>query len=189
MARKILLLAVCILSATFSYGQCKYKTKGGLVKLYEKNTSLDIEAITMPKMLFDKYFVAAGNTFIKTVSGEYYYMVPFTRSYSAKFEIDETTPLVFFLDNGEQLKLFPPQNVEGKSIVTKFTIYLYYKISKEQVEILATKNIEYLRIYVLSEKEMENTFQDELGTYFEFQIMSDKYKDNVFDGANCILQY
>ena len=188
MKKIILFILVCFVSSTFVHGQCKVKDKGAYLKGIEKRIPIEIDFITKPRVLFDKYFVAATNTFAKTTDGEYYFIIPFGRAYSSKFELNEDTPIIFYLEDGEELSLNPDGNIEGKMVLTTFSIFLYYKISKEQVEKLATKNIISLRIYFISEKEIADTFEDDLGRYYEFEIHSDKYRTNVFDAANCILQ-
>ncbi|MCJ7446178.1 MAG: hypothetical protein MUO72_00640 [Bacteroidales bacterium] len=189
MIKKILLVAICLFSSAVVNSQCKFVSKGSLIRMYEKRVPVDIEILVKPKVLFNKYFVAASNTFIETTDGQYFFVIPFSRTYSPKFEVYEDTPIIFYLEDGNELKLNPPENIEGRMLnLTTFNIFLYYKITREQIDKLSSTNILYLRLYVISEKEIENTFEDELGKYFEFEIKSDKYKDNVMDLANCILQ-
>ena len=189
MKRNILLL-LCLIFSTVAYSQCKIKTKGSLIKAFEKKVPIDIDILIKPKILFDKYTTVATNTFVKTTDGNYYLIIPYTRAYSARFEANQDTPIIFYLENSDQLTLKPSQEIDGKMILTKYMIFLYYNITRAQIEKLATSNIVSLRIYFIAEhEEIANTYKDDLGRYFEYEILSEKYRTNLLEAANCILQY
>ena len=191
MTKKILIILICLLSSTMVYSQCKIKTKGKIFKFINKNVPIEIKLMTESKPIFDKYYTSAGGTFAIATDNEYYFIVSFMRGlYSVSFSANEKTPIIFYLDNGEELSLFPNANITGKRIgLQHYLLVPYYKITKENIERFATNSIISVRIYFIAEKEIENSFEDDLGRYFEFDIKWSKYQNNVFDAANCILQH
>ena len=186
--KKNILLAICLILSTIAYSQCKIKTKGSILKAYEKRVPIDIDLMTKPKILFDKYMTVAVSTFAKTTDGNYYLIIPFTRAYSVRFEANQDTPIIFYLEDGDQVSLNPTEDIDGKMFVTKYNIFLFYKITREQIGKLATNNIVSLRIYFIAEKEIANSYEDDLGRYLEYEILSENNRTNIFDAANCILQ-
>ncbi len=188
MTNKILLIIVFLVSSTVIYGQCKIKTKGSIVKLIERRVPIDVEKLTKPKVLFDKYFTVATCSFVKSTSGDHYLVIPFSRAHSARFNISENTPLKCYLEEGVTVSLDPPELIEGKMVITTLQIFLYYKVSEFQIDELAKNHIVNMRIYFMSEKDISNTFEDDLGRYFEFEILSENNKAHLLDAANCILQ-
>jgi len=190
MKRLLILVLSVILSNGFIFSQCKMLTKPKHIKRLEKVIPLEIETATKYKILFDKYYTVANISYCKTIDGNYFCLVPFTRAYSSRFEVFEDQPIVFYLENGEEVTLHPVVNIDGRMIgLTKYNILLYYKASREQLEKLASNFPVSLKIYFLAEKEISNSYMDDIGTYFEYELHSNKYRNNVFDGANCILQY
>ncbi len=189
MTKKILLIAMLLITSTLVYSQCKVKTKGMRFSIVKHRVPLEIELITKPTMLFKKNSISADNFFAKTTDGEYYFIISYWRHHGKRHELHKETPGIFYLEDGEELTLKPEGEIKGVKTISTFNIYIYYKITKEQIKKLASNNILSLRIYFRSEKDIRNTFEDDLGRYFEVEIHSDKNKAYVIDAANCILQH
>ena len=187
--KKIFLIVIFLIPSTFAFAQCKIKSKGALFNTYQKNIPKEIDIITKPKVIIAKYLTSGFSAFVKSTDGDFYWVLPLTRNHGKIFFVNEETPTILYLEDGGLVTLNPPNKILGERAVFKFRIYLFYKITREQVEKLATYNIQRLRIYYIAEKEIANTYEDDLGRYFEIEIHSNQFKNNIFDAANCILQY
>ncbi|MDN5201351.1 hypothetical protein QQ008_08260 [Fulvivirgaceae bacterium BMA10] len=172
------------------FGQeCKFvKNKKKLQKYFQ---AINIEKMTKPKVLFDKWNKVASSSFIKTDQG-FLWSIFLMRGYSARFEIFENNPIIVQFENGSIVKLYPNSFTEGKFPVlalTTFTINPLYKIDKDQIDMFSSNRIKNIRVYFTSEKVLsENRSEDDLGTYFEYEILSERYQSNCITPANCILQ-
>ncbi|MDN5204523.1 hypothetical protein QQ008_24235 [Fulvivirgaceae bacterium BMA10] len=150
----------------------------------------EIIKITKPKTLFDKFYKTAATHFVKTSNG-YLMGLHLRRSHSAKFEILDDNPLIIQFENGKILMLYPRSFTEGRFIGLSLTYFIvpFYKITEEDLEVLVSNKIENIRIYFTSDKvSPSNRIEDDLGTYFQYDILSEKYKSNCMIPANCIVQ-
>ena len=189
MKKNILLIAIFLIPSTFAFAQCKIKSKGAVFNTYQKKIiPEEIDFITKRKVIIAKYLTSGFSTFVKSTDGNFYWVLALTRNHGKNFFVNEETPTVLYLEDGELVTLNPPNKILGERAMFKFYITLFYKITREQVEKLATYNIQRLRIYYIAEKEIANTYEDDLGRYFEIKIHSNQFKNAVFDAANCILQ-
>ena len=187
--KKTILLAILVLAVLFTNGQCKY-TKKGVIKFLNKRFTTSIHTMTRSYSIFSKLSNSASGAFMINENNEYYFVINLLRSYSSKFEILEGNKLVIGFENNIDLQLTSSENVESKNagISLNHFIWAIYKVNKEQLGIFAENPIFNVKIYFVSEKEIANTFEDDDGTFFEFEILSEKKKSNLIEPANCILQ-
>ena len=189
--KKIFLLSIAIYILPFTIqGQCKFKSSGPVFTLLNKHSDVAAKSITKPRIIFDKFSVAASQFFIKSNDEKDYFGFSFFRSYSAKFEVLSDSPLIMNLEGGQSVKLLPTTNYEGRRpglSITHFQIIPVYTINKEQIELLVNNKISNIRFYLVSEADIANTEVDEIGRYFDFEINSDKFKNNLQSSADCFL--
>ncbi len=189
LSRFMIMLAVVLVGTGTVYGQkCKYSKKE-IKKVGKDLEGETILNVTEPRVIFSKFSQGATAMFIKSDKG-YYFGMFFVREMGAKMEILPDNPIVFKFDDDTILKLDPGQDYarRHKLPLTTFNIKPFYTITEEQIKLFADRKIKNVKIYFTSEKvKDEKSEKDELGTYFEFEVQSDRYQANCQAGARCIL--
>ena len=188
--KKIILLIFLLSTFSFAYGQCKYAKKNS-IKVVNKQLTTEIQKMSRLKIIFKKFSNMSQAGFFINENQEYFFALALVRSFSSKFEILEDQKLIINFENNIDLTLNSGFNVESKMPGLAFDsqfVWAAYKIDKEQIKIFTENPLFNLKIYFVSEKEISNTFSDEDGTYFEFEVLSDKFKSNLIKPAGCILQ-
>lgn len=187
----ILLIGLCVVYSANVDAQCKIQTK--IKKAYmrvavSEDCKVEIEYATKPRAIFSKYGVGATYSFIKS-GEEYYLFYNQYRGYSSRYEILENNSIVLIFEEGEPLSLYPCGNFSGKMRgLTTYNIACYYKITREELQIIADNKVEMVLIHISSDQEISNTQVDEDGTvFFEYVIRSDNYAENAPTSAACIL--
>jgi len=191
MKAQILLIALLFVSS-FSYCQkCEYRNHSEKKRVSKDLNEEQNIRLSKPKVLFSKYAKNATSYFVKTETG-YFWSIIFNRGYSARFEIFEENPIIIQFANNNIIKLYAKEITEGKflplSLSTTYQINPYYKVNKEQLEMFTSHEISNVRIYFVSDKVVEKS-EDEMGSYFEFDIQSNSKRKSCMKGANCMLQY
>lgn len=189
--KKSILIVFLVFTVSLTYGQCKYAKKRA-VKFVNKQLTTQIQTMTKPKIIFNKFSNTSSGAFFINENDEYFLALSLVRTnYSAKFEILEKQKLVINFENNIDLTLISFDNVESKTpgiTLSAQLIWAVYEVDKEQIKIFAENPLFNLKIYFVSLKNISNTFEDEDGKYFEFEVKADKYKSNLIEPANCILQ-
>jgi len=184
-----LILLFCLITITCIGQDCKNSKK---MSKKAKKHLVDEEIIkaTNFKVLFKKLTQVAIINFVKSNEG-YYLSMQLSREYGRRIDIMKENPLIVQFKNDSIITLYP-----NKSILGKFSIPVtvefnkpFYKVSPEQLELFASQPIGYVKIYFTSEKVSENKRGiDNIGTFFDYEILNERYQANLIDLANCILQ-
>ncbi len=184
-----LFLLLFLISMTCMSQNCKYPkkmSKKAKKHLVEEN----ILKATQFRTLFSKFSHAAATNLVKSDKG-YYLSLIFNRDMGRRVDILDTNPLVFQFKNDSVLILYPDRSNFGKFTipVTLEVNKPFYKISPTQLEQLATQDIIHVKIYFTSDKVREEKLgTDDLGTFFDYEILNERYQSNLIEAANCILQ-
>lgn len=185
---KIVLL-FCLVSLTCMGQKCKYSKK--MVRKASKHlVNEKVLKATKFRYLFSKFSNAAGTSIIKSNKGNYLALV-LTREFGRRIDIMKDNPVIIQFQNNEVIKLYPDRSTPGKFTlpVTTEINRGYYKLDTDQLKVLAAQSIVHVKVYFTSDKvSEEKSGKDDLGTFFDYEILSDRYQSNLIDGANCMLQ-
>lgn len=191
-----------LLSLTFlniGYSQCKYKGVPGKLKRYFVSDSKPKpDVATSQYLLFDRVYFSGSIGFAKT-GDQYYVCLYMARHLSKRFDVHSTNLLRLTTSSGQEIEVFPTGDYSGKRLMNWYGIGCYYKLSKKQLEILATENLESLQLYFYSEHEMDRTHEKEGdgggwqkdadgNNYFKHFIEADAKKEKCRMAATCMLQ-
>ncbi len=168
--------------------KCKYSKK--VLKRAKKHISKEVIKSTKPRAMFSKFSQAASTSFIRS-NNEYYLGLVLVREFGARVDIMDNNPLVFQFKNDSIIVLYPDKSTPGKFTlpVTTEINKPYYKINREQLDLFASQPIVHVKVYFTSDKVADSKRGvDDLGTFFDFEILNDRYQSNCIESANCILQ-
>jgi len=187
---KLLLVLIFCLVASIAIAQdCKYSKK--IVKKAKKHLVDDeVEKATKFRYLFSKFSQAAGTSIVKSDKAHYLNLV-LSREMGRRIDINKDDPLVIQFKDNQVLTLYPDRDTPGKFTlpVTTEVSRAYYILSKEQLEIFAAQSISHLKVYFTSEKVSEGKYgEDDLGKFFDYEVLKERYQTNLIEAANCMLQ-
>ncbi|WP_394747748.1 hypothetical protein [Spongiimicrobium salis] len=182
------ILLFFFVSIVCSGQNCKYSKK--VAKKAKKQLSEEIVKATKPKALFSKFSQAASASFIKSNKG-YYLGLVLAREFGARVDIMKNNPLLVQFQNDSIVTLYPGKDTPGKFTlpVTTEINKPYYKITEEQLELFSSQRIRHIKVYFTSDKVAKNNRgEDDLGTFFDFEVLKERYQSNCIAPANCLLQ-
>ena len=183
-----IILALCL--CTISFGQkCKYSEK----RVRKANKHFEDEKIikaTKLKPLFSKFSQAASANFAK--SEEHYYLsLVLVRELGRRIDILKDNPLIVRFQDDSIITLYPDKTLLGKFTlpVTTEINRPYYGASPEQMQLFASQPVAYVKVYFSSDKVSEEKMgQDELGTFFDYEILNKNLQASLMEPAACIIQ-
>jgi len=184
-----LLVLTFLVSMTCMSQNCKNSkkmSKKAKKHLVEEN----ILKATPMRSLFSKFSHGAATNLVKSDKG-YYLSLLFNRDMGRRVDILDTDPIVFQFKNDSVIIVYPDRSHFGKFTVpvTLEVNKPFYKISAKQLEQLATQAIIHVKIYFTSDKvPEEKRGKDDIGTFFDYEILSERYQSSLIEAANCILQ-
>jgi len=168
---------------------CKYSKK--MLKKAKKHLVEEkIIKATKPKAMFKKFSQAAGFNFVKSDVG-YYLSLMLVREFGRRIDIMDNNPLVVQFKNDSIVILYPNRSTPGKFTlpVTTEINKPFYKVNLAQLELFASQPIFHVKVYFTSDIVPEGKRGvDDLGTFFDYEILNDRYQSNCIESANCILQ-
>ena len=185
---KIVLL-FCLASIACMGQNCK-NSKKATKKAKKHLVDEEVIKATKPRLMFSKFSKGAFANFAKSDQGSYLALV-FGREFGKRMDIMTDNPLVIQFKNDSIIKLYPDRPSIGKFTlpVTTEVNKPFYKVSDDQLELFASQPIRYVKIYFTSDKVPENNRGiDDLGTFFDFEILNERYQSNLIEAANCMLQ-
>ncbi|MEM7381637.1 MAG: hypothetical protein AAF361_10635 [Bacteroidota bacterium] len=186
--RNAIFLMVLMLSASAGLAQkCKYSSKS-IRKANKHFTEEKIIQGTKLKPMFSKFSQAASGYFVKSEEN-YYLALILVRELGRRIDILKDNPMVIQLANDEILTLYPDRDLPGKFTlpVTTEINRPFYKVSSEELELLASNPIAHVKIYFSSDKVSEEKLgRDDLGTFFDYEILSERLQANLQEPAQCI---
>jgi len=171
----------------FSFGQCKIQKTN---KKLNKHIDSVLVLNSKPKTLFNKYSRTCAGFFAKDIKNNYYLALYFYRG-ARRVDIFPDTPVFINLENETVIELLTVNYTESKMYgisVVDTVIKPYYSVSKEQLHQFEESPVQFIRIYFNSEQDITDTYVDEIGRYYEFEVKADKYQDNLQSCATSILQ-
>ncbi len=174
----------------FSYGQnCKNFKKG--VKRAKKHfPDKEILSATKQRHLFSKFSQAASTYLVKSENSKYLALI-LVRELGRRIDLLDTNPIILQFENDEVLTLYPEKSSLGKFTLPATTEInrQFYTITDAQLEQLSSQQINQVKIYFTSEKVSEEKRSvDDLGMFFDYEILNERYKANLMEPALCILQ-
>ena len=184
----LIIVIFCVIS-TMSYGQnCKNFKKG--IKRAEKHLG-DKEYISATKQrrMFSKFSQAVTTYFVKSEANTYLAIL-FVREMGRRIDLLDKDPIILQFENGELLTLYPEKSSLGKFTlpVTTEINHQFYVVSNDQLKQIASQQIDHVRIYFTSDKVAEQKYSvDDLGAFFDYEILNERYKANLMEPANCML--
>jgi hypothetical protein len=182
-----LILVIILLSITsIINAQCK------IIKINENTTS------TKSALLGDGN--SAAYISILKIDSIYLMYIDYERGMVNGMEINDTTPLIFYFDSLEKLIIYPvsksvtqmisdfilPGELIINAIIGAKEIKVHYKISKEQLEILAVNVPNDIRLYYITEKKPRYT--DNYGNYWNLMKFEWHYKKRLVDILQCAIK-
>ena len=187
--KRIVLLFFFLASMFCSAQKCKYSKK--MVKKAGKHLVDDtVLKATKFRYLFSKFSNAAGTSLIKSESG-YYLALVLSREFGRRIDIMDDNPVIIQLTNDELIKLYPDRSTPGKFTlpITTEINRAYYKLNEDQIKQLSIQPVMHIKVYFTSDKvSEEKSGEDDLGTFFDYEILSDRYQTNLIEPAKCILK-
>lgn len=184
-----LVLSLLLICTICHAQKCKYSSKS--VKKGNKHfTNEKIVQGTKLKPMFSKFSQAASCYFVKS-SENYYLALVLVREFGKRIDILEDNPLIIQFEDNELITLYPDRSLPGKFTLPATTEISkpFYKVTLEQLELLSAQPISYVKIYFSSDKVSEEKVgQDELGTFFDYEILNDNFQSNLMEPAKCIVQ-
>ncbi|WP_430966485.1 hypothetical protein [Spongiimicrobium sp. 2-473A-2-J] len=184
-----LLLLFCLFSL-YATGQ-KCKTSSKMARKAAKHlTEEKIIKATKLQPIFSKFSQAAGATLIQSDKG-FYLRLQLVRELGRRIHIMSDNPLVFQLTNEARVTLYPDRDHPGKFNLPATTEINrpFYRVTEEQLKELATSPIQYVKVYFTSDKVAEDKRgKDDLGIFFDYEILNDNFQSNLLEAAICMLQ-
>jgi len=185
---KIIVL-FCLVSMICTGQKCK-NSKRTFKRAKKHLIEDEIIKATKFRVLFSKFSKAATVNFVKSDKG-YYLSLMFGREFGARVDIMDDNPLVVQFINDSIMTIYPDRSTPGKFTlpVTMEVNKPFYKVDHKQLELFASQPIHYVKIYFTSDKVSEkNRGLDDSGTFFDFEILNERFQSNLLDAANCMLQ-
>ena len=182
-------LLLCLFSLVCLGQKCKESSKmARKAAKYLKEEKVLKASKVQP--LFSKFSQAASANFVKSEKG-YYLRLQLVRELGRRIHIMEGNPLVFQLRDNSLITLYPDKDQPGKFNLPATTEINrpFYRVSEEQLKQLATNPIQYLKVYFTSEKvSEEKSSTDDLGTFFDYEILNENFQANLLEPAACMLK-
>ncbi len=184
-----MVLLFCLVSMTCMSQKCKNSKK--MHRRAQKHfVEEKIEKATKPKPMFSKFSQAGSSTFVRSTNN-YYLGFVLAREFGRRIDIMDDNPLVIQFKNDSIITLYPNRSVLGKFSlpVTIEVNRPFYKVSRKQLELFALQPILHVKVYFTSDKvSEEKRGVDDLGTFFDYEILNKNFQSNCINTANCILQ-
>ena len=184
-----LLVVFCFATMLCTGQKCKNFKKG--VKRAKKHfVDKEIEGATKQRTLFSKFSQAVATYLVKSDESKYLAIV-FVRELGRRIDLLDKDPIVLQFENGELLTLYAEKSSIGKFTlpVTTEINHQFYTITDEQLKQLASQPINHVKIYFTSDKVSdEKRSINDLGSFFDYEILNDRYKSNLIEAATCIYQ-
>ncbi len=188
-------LATVLLFAFFSMlcaGQnCNYSKK----MLKQANKHFEEEKIlkaTNIEILAKSFTTNILTHFLKS-ENDHYLSLSLVRGGRRSFLINlkDTNPIVLRFENDSTITLYPnllipPSNMGFSQAISR----AYYKLSKENLELLSSNRILYSKIYFSSDSDFSsqrNVSTDDLGTFMQFEIEKKDRQTSCIQNVKCIL--
>ncbi|MEK6154077.1 hypothetical protein WIW50_12480 [Flavobacteriaceae bacterium 3-367] len=187
--RSGLILMFCLFSLLTMGQKCKTSQKMAR-KAAKHLTEEKIIRATKLQPIFSKFSQAAGASLIQSDKG-YYLRLQLVRELGRRIHIMADNPLVFLLTNENQVALYPDRDHPGKFNLPATTEINrpFYKVTEEQLQQLATSPIQYVKVYFTSDKVSEDKRGiDDLGIFFDYEILNDNFQSNLLEAATCMLR-
>ncbi len=145
---------------------------------------------TKLKPLFSKFSQAASANFARSEEG-YYLSLVLVRELGRRIDIMKDNPLIVRFENDSVVTLYPDRTLLGKFTlpVTTEINRPYYEVSPEQLQLFVSHPVAYVKVYFSSDKVSEEKMgQDDLGTFFDYEILNDRLQASLMEPAKCISQ-
>lgn len=166
--------------------RCKIKSVNGQTQKIFNSLELQVDVMTN-YCLFKKN----NSSHIMMLQGgsNYYVFLTILRGPTRNFVITTYDSLVLFLSNGEKIVLSPCGNFGAyyKALVYTSEINCAYKIEKEQLKILAGKEVDMVSVHYTSKSKLSGSQIDQDGKLSLDYEVSKMYKTNIGNLAQCIL--
>lgn len=182
-------LLLCLFALICSGQKCKESSK--MARKAAKYLK-DEKVVKASKMvqLFSKFSQAASANLVQTDKG-YYLRLQLIRELGRRIHIMADNPLVFQLRSGEMITLYPDKDQPGKFNLPATTEINrpFYKVTEPDLKLLTTSPIQHLKVYFTSDKvPEEKKSTDELGVFFDYEILSENLQENLIEPAMCMLK-
>jgi hypothetical protein len=172
--------------------QCKFKK---IKKYYHKSIksedcNIKPDISTKIKKILDKPFEVVSITSMVKSGKDYYLYFFIARNSSSKFEIHKNNSLVLMIENGEPVTVFPCGDFRPRAMpLLDCNIGCLYSINIEQLKQIANSDrVLSIILHVSADKEIPSAQIDEDGSqFFEYEIKSKGFSDNLTNAAACIL--
>ncbi len=187
--KHITLLFILFVFASGIGQKCKNSSKG-MRRANKHFTEEKIIEATKPKPLFSKFSQAASANFVRSAEN-YYLSLVLVRELGRRIDIMKDNPLIIQFENGTIETLHPDRTLLGKFTlpVTTEINKPFYKVNQEQLKLFAQHPISYIKVYFSSNKVGEEKFgTDDLGTFFDYEILSKKLQASLMEPAQCIMK-
>jgi len=182
MRKKTILILFFFFGILSSYGQCEFYSER-VAKKFSKWNSINTEIITEAVALHKNPVAHSYVSFFIDDKGDYFLYIKFWRQLYSKFEIHEDQKLIFQLDNDIELTLLSYKKFKSIS----GSIRALYKISLEQIELLANNPVDKYRLYF---NDTYNNYPEDDENYHRFNVdvNEDKYSIALLEPAACFLE-
>lgn len=193
--KNFIILSVLFFSFNSSFGQCKFK---GLPKAFLKFSISDDrpnpDEATRPKAVMEKLDFNGKVSAVKSGDKKYFYF-HFVRSSSKKFNINSDDPLELTTKSGKKILLAPPGDFKGKKSLTSYVIGVFYEVSDEQLTTLSNDPVEFLKLNITSNKEINGGINFDGGNWtkdssgdvsYKTEIKKKSNRDKLLDLARCL---
>ncbi|TXN38288.1 hypothetical protein FVB32_08335 [Flagellimonas hymeniacidonis] len=184
----IILLALCVCATSFGQ-KCKYSEK----RVRKANKHFEDKKIvkaTKLKPLFSKFSQAASANFVKS-DDDYYLSLVLVRELGRRIDILKDNPLIIRFQDDSIITLYPDRTLLGKFTlpVTTEINRPYYEVSAEQMQLLASQPVVYIKVYFSSDKVSEEKMgSDDTGIFFDYEILNKNLQASLMEPAECIVQ-
>ena len=185
--KSVLLFILVVIAVTTSAQQCKYIDKEKLDKWYNGQAVKQTRGI----VFFSTLSKTGSLSFLEMK--DYISMNTFMdRMYGRAMDYLKTDPFIFYFSD-TTIKLYPLVVFDGTNGVGNMLYSTYdaprYKISKGDIEILATKSPIKIEIYYTRKlDDNENSKEDLNDEFLSFKI-NKKIAKRIMNSAKCFLEY
>lgn len=183
-----ILVFFCSISMLCAGQKCKNFKKG--VKRAKKHfVDKEIINATKQRRLFSKFSQAVTTYIVKSEKTKYLAIL-FVREMGRRIDLLENDPIIFQFENGGLLTLYPEKSSLGKFTlpVTTEINHQFYVLSDDHLKQLSSQQINHVKIYFTSDKVSEEKYSvDDLGSFFDYEILNERYKGNLMEPSTCML--
>ncbi len=187
---KLKIILLCCLFSMASFGQNCKNFKKGVRKAKKHFSDKEIISATKPRRLFSKFSQAVSTHLVKSENTKYLAII-FVREFGRRIDLLGKNPITLQFENSKLITLYPEKPSFGKFTLPATTELnrQFYTITNEQLQLLSSNSIVHIKIYFTSDLVSESKYEvDDLGKFFDYEILSERYQSNLINAANCMLQ-